>query len=449
MPSAESVYLRSPRPVQTLLANAASLREWRRRYGYSFDALLSAYESRDRWSREELDAFSNAQRTLALARASRTEHYRAVFDRLGAHWTDFVPRDTFEQLPITTKQELRENPSSFQPRGHLSTDRTIGSSGTTGVPLKLLKDAESAQAHWAVWWRYRRWHGLHLDTPYALFGGRRIMGTDQGAPYWRHNRVGRETRYSTHHISRTTAPDYVRQLNAERTTWIHGLSSSIANLARFIVEDDLSVTAPIRVVSLGAEGLLPWQADVIEEAFGARPIHHYGLTEGAANASICPEGSLHVDEDFGYVELVGSPDEPQRIVGTPFTNEATALLRYDTGDLARTLQNTCPCGRSSRLLDGIDGRSDETIELPDGRLVGPRWAFRERLNVREAQIVQHPDLSLTVRVSPGPAWDEPDEIAVVNALRTYVGEDIAIAVQPVESVPKTSSGKLRLVVREK
>ncbi len=448
MPSAESVYLRSPRPVQALLANAASLKEWRRRYGNAFDALLSAYESRDRWSREELDAFSDAQRTLALVRASRTEHYQDVFRRLGAHWTEFVPRNAFSQLPVTTKEELRENPSRFQPREALPTDRVIGSSGTTGVPLKLLKDAESAQAHWAVWWRYRRWHGLDLDTPYALFGGRRIMRTDLGGPYWRHNYVGRETRFSTHHISRSTAPDYVRQLNAEKVTWIHGLSSSIANLARFVVEDGLRVTAPIRVVSLGAEGLLPWQADVIEEAFGPRPIHHYGLTEAAANAAICPEGSLHVDEDFSFVELLGSPGESRRIVGTPFTNEATALLRYDTGDLARALSGPCSCGRSTWLLDGIEGRGDETIELPDGRLVGPRWAFRERLNVREAQIVQHSDLSLTVRVSPGPAWSEDDEFAVMAALRTYVGDDIPISVQEVESVPKTSSGKLRLVVRD-
>lgn len=448
MPSVESVYLRSPRPVQTLLANVASLKEWRRRYGPGFDALLRDYESRDRWTREELDAFSDAQRALALARAARTEHYQKVFRRFGAQWTDFVQREAFSQLPVTTKQELRENPESFRPRGQLPTDRIIGSSGTTGVPLKLLKDAESTQAHWAVWWRYRRWHGLDLDTPYALLGGRRIMRTGQGSPYWLHNRVGRETRYSTHHISRATAPDYVGQLNSEGTTWIHGLSSSIANLARFIVEDDLRVTARVRVVSLGAEGLLPWQADVIEQAFGPRPIHHYGLTEAAANASICPDGSLHVDEDFGYVELVGSPDEPQRIVGTPFTNEATALLRYDTGDLARALPRSCSCGRATWLLDGIDGRSDETIELPDGRLVGPRWAFRENLNVREAQIVQHSDLSLTVRVTPGPAWGEHDESAVVNALRIYVGEDIPIRVQTVESVPKTASGKLRLVVRE-
>lgn len=449
MPTAEDVYLHSPRPLQTLLANAAAVKEWRKRYGADFAVLLDEYEARDMWSSDELAAYSDAQRVLALARASRTDHYQAVFRQLGAHWTDFIPRDAFAELPITDKQTLREEPESFRPRPIQPNDRVVGSSGTTGVPLKLLKDHRSAQEFWAVWWRYRRWHGLDLDTPVALFGGRRIMRSErQKGPYWLHNRVGHETRFSTYHISRETAPAYVDQLNAELTVWIHGLSSSIANLARFIVDDGLKVTAPIRVVSLGAEGLFPWQADLIENAFGPRPIQHYGLTEGAANAAICPSGSLHVDEDFGYLELIGPSDRPQRLVGTPFTNTATALLRYDTGDLSRLLPERCACGRSSRLLDGIDGRGDETVELPDGRMVGPRWAFRGNLNVREAQIVQHPDLSLTVRVAPGPNWTRADDKAVVDALRVYVGDDLAIRCDVLEAIPKTASGKLRLVIRE-
>lgn len=448
MPTAEDVYLRSPRPVQTLLANAAAVKAWRNRYGSNFLALLSEYEDRDQWSAADLEAYGDAERTLVLARASRTDYYQAIFKKMGAHWSELIARDAFSEIPITSKQVLRDRPEAFRPRPAQTSDSVILTSGTTGVPTALLKDGRAIEHQWAVWWRYRRWHGIEMDTPCALFAGRRIMRDSQSAPFWRRNLVGKEVRFSTYHISRATAPLYAAKLNAEGVTWIHGFSSAIANLARFIVDDAIRITAPVQVVSLGGENVLPGQADLIEAAFGHRPIHHYGLTEQAANASVCPSGSLHVDEDFSYVELVGPADEPRRIVGTPFTNEATALLRYDTGDLASPSPGTCGCGRSSALLQGIDGRGDETIELPNGRLVGPRRAFRADLNLREAQIVQHPDRSITVLYVPGPGWGPTHEDALINELRVYVGHGLPIRCEAVESVPKTASGKLRLVVRE-
>lgn len=448
MPTTEDVYLRSPRPLQTLLANAAAVKAWRNRYGVNFPALLGDYEARDRWSATDLEAYGDAQRALALARASRTDYYQAVFERMGAHWSELIAHAAFSEIPITSKQALRDRPEAFRPRPTQASDSVIRTSGTTGVPTELLKDGRGVEHQWAVWWRYRRWHGLELDTQCALFAGRRIMRDSQSAPFWRMNYVGRELRFSSYHISRESAPLYAEKLNSEGFTWIHGFSSAIANLARFIVDDNIRIDAPIRVVSLGGDNVLPWQADLIEAAFGPRPIHHYGLTEQAANASVCPKGSLHIDEDFSYVELVGPAGEPQRIVGTPFTNEATALLRYDTGDLTSPSSGPCLCGRSSALLEGIDGRGDETIELPDGRMVGPRRAFRANLNLREAQIVQHPDRSITLRYVPGPDWTSAHENAVIDAVRLYVGNDLPIRCESVESVRKTAGGKLRLVVRE-
>lgn len=448
MPSSEEIYLGSPRPIQTLLANAASIKVWRNRYGQEFHALLQDYEARDAWGRAEYTTLSNARRTIALARAARTPFYQQVFREMDAHWTDLISPESFAEIPITDKHSLRTQPEAFRPRTAQDSDTIVRTSGTTGVPTALLKSGRAVEEQWAVWWRYRRWHGIDLDNRCALFASRRVMRDDQKAPYWRHNYIGRETRFSTYHISRETAPLYVRQINEERLGWVHGISSAIANLARFIVEDGLRVHTSISAVTLGGENLQPWQANLIEAAFGHRPVHHYGLTEQAANASSCPQGSLHIDEDFAYVELIGREDGPMRIVGTPFTNEATALLRYDTGDLARALPGDCECGRVTARLDGIDGRDDETITLKDGRLVSPRRAFRDELNLTEAQIVQHPDLGITVRLVPAQRWTSADDKALRSALQIYLGHELDIRTEPVDSVPKTAAGKLRFVVRE-
>jgi len=48
---------------------------------------------------------------------------------------------------------------------------------------------------------------------------------------------------------------------------------------------------PIRWITVGAENLLPQQADLIEQAFGARPRQHYGMAEAIANSSECERGA--------------------------------------------------------------------------------------------------------------------------------------------------------------
>ena len=153
----------------------------------------------------------------------------------------------------------------------------------------------------------------------------------------------------------------------------------------------------VRWITTAAENLLPAQADLIERAFGVRPRQHYGMAEGAANASECPNGRLHVDEDFAFVEFV--PVEHGtgcRIVGTNVTNRAFPLIRYDVGDIAQVSGQTCDCGRPGRIIDAIDGRREDYVVLPSGAMVGRLdHIFKDQVRVREAQIYQ-PDLRRVV-----------------------------------------------------
>ena len=85
-----------------------------------------------------------------------------------------------------------------------------------------------------------------------------------------------------------------------------------------------------------------------------------GLAEAVANISECERGRLHVDEDFAAVEFV--PEQTgrrHRIVGCNFTNLATPLLRYDTGDLAVLDDDGCDCGRPGRVVASVDGRQED------------------------------------------------------------------------------------------
>jgi phenylacetate-CoA ligase len=305
---------------------------------------------------------------------------------------------------------------------------------------------------WAIWWRYRSWHGIGRGTWCGLFAGRSVVSASQNKPpFWRINYPGRQVLFSGYHLSPDYLPSYVHELRRRRLPWLHGYPSLLALVATFLLNSDADLGYQVRRVTTGAENLLPQQAAVIERAFGIRPIQHYGLAEGVANMSQCELGQLHVDEDFAAVEFIPTrQDNLYRIVGTNFANAATPLLRYDTQDLAVLRDEaSCECGRAGRIVERIDGRLEDYVVLRNGVRVGRMdHIFKDMVNVREAQIHQSRPGEILIRVVRSAGYAHDDEEAIRRETVKRVGDDTNVELQYVEALPRTATGKLRFVVSD-
>jgi phenylacetate-CoA ligase len=131
------------------------------------------------------------------------------------------------------------------------------------------------------------------------------------------------------------------------------------------------------------------------------------------------------------------------------TNRAFPLVRYDVGDIAQVSGRTCECGRPGRIVDALDGRREDYVVLPSGAMVGRLdHIFKDQVHVREAQIYQ-PDLTrVVIRVVRAPEFTSHDERALVRAAQTWLGRELAIDIDHVDTLTRTSSGKLRFVVSD-
>jgi phenylacetate-CoA ligase len=174
------------------------------------------------------------------------------------------------------------------------------------------------------------------------------------------------------------------------------------------------------------------------------------MAEGAANISECEHGRLHVDEDFSVVEFLPA-EEPDvyRVVGTNFTNLAMPLVRYDVGDRVRLSLLGCSCGRPGRVVESIDGRSEDYLWLGDGTRLGRLdHIFKDATRIREAQIVQRARGEMTLRVVRGVGFAEDDERQLLAETRYRVGAAMRVDLEYVDRIERTSTGKLRLVVSD-
>lgn len=450
---AETVYGRLPVVLQHAVCSAEGRRLHRQRYGRGFEPVLLQAEHRCVASIEELSRFRDSRLRRFVAHCAQTvPYYRHWFRDNGANPDDIKTLGDLHQLPILTKTEVQADVRSFESEQVPNRDRVkTHTSGTTGAGLRFCTTLSGIREQYAVWWRYRGWHGLRRGTWCGHFGGRSVVPIARNAPpYWRYDWLGRRVLFSGYHMSDDGLADYVGELRRRRLPWLHGYPSALSVLAAYIVDRGIDLGYQIRWVTVGGENLLAGQRELMHRAFGVRPVEHYGLAEAVANISECDRGALHIDEDFAAVELLPEPDGPGlRVVGCNFTNLATPLLRYDTGDVVTLDGAECDCGRRGRVVRAVDGRLEDYVVLHNGARVGRMdHVFKDLTNVREAQVHQRQPGELQVRVVRGESYGGDDERQLMRELTKRVGAETHITISYAEQIERVGSGKLRFVVSE-
>ena len=144
------------------------------------------------------------------------------------------------------------------------------------------------------------------------------------------------------------------------------------NIAEVIKEkglkkDDLAW----KFAHFGGEQWTEEMRERIEEALGIKAFNNYGLSEiigpGVSGECAARRG-MHIQEDHFIVECINpetlepvAEGEEGELVITALTKEACPIIRYRTRDLARLFYDQCPCGRTTRRMSRVKGRSDDMM----------------------------------------------------------------------------------------
>jgi phenylacetate-CoA ligase len=444
----ERFYLKLPVPLQELVVSFEGWRILRRRFGAEYQGLLEGALERYTWTPERTEQFRDRRLAdFVLEAVRRVPYYRELFARERIDPREIRCLADTRRLPILTKAEVQTDSRRFEAEGFPRSQLTVmHSSGSTGAGLRFPMTWRAQREQHAIWWRYHGWHGIAPRTPCLYFGGRSVVPVEaKRSPFWRRDRVGRRWLFSAYHLNAENASAYLDEMQRSRAPWIHGYPSMVALIAAHALEQRIEI--PVRWVTLGAENVLPQHEQVIERAFGVKPLEHYGMAEAIANVSMCPERRLHVDEDFAATELLPDADGRCRVIGTNLSNPAFPLLRYDVGDYAVPARTGCVCGRPGRVIERLDGRLEDYVVTRSGAKLGRLdHIFKDMQNVREAQIRQSRAGYASIALVRGMHWSERDEAELRSALRQRVGDELEFEIEYVEALQRTGREKLRFVI---
>ena len=449
----ELLYQKTPIFLQNAIVSLVGWKTNRQRYNRTFDDLLREYEERSQWSGEETQRFrDNRVHAFAMHCEKHVPYYRNLFRDLNISAEDIRGLSDLEQIPLLQKSTVQERYEEFLAENIPPSQRVIAhTSGTTGGGLRFATTSRALSEQWAVWWRYRRMHGLNRNVWCGYFAGRSVVPLSQhNPPFWRLNYPGRQLMLSGYHMNQQNMDAYVGALQRYRPPWLHGYPSLLAFLASYMIENSVSLDYRVRWITAGAESLLQHQSELIQGAFGIRPIQHYGMAEAVANISEDRHGALRVDEDFSAVEFLRNKNGPGYwIVGTNLSNPALPLLRYDTMDLAELPHDSEEREDPARVIASLDGRREDYVILRNGTRIGRMdHVFKDLVRIREAQIVQGEPGEILIRVVRGKDYTSRDEDQLIQELRKRVGDLADLNVEYRSCLPRSATGKLRFVVSE-
>ena len=175
--------------------------------------------------------------------------------------------------------------------------------------------------------------------------------------------------------------------------------------------------------------------------------------ENALFASECEHGRLHVSPDWGIVEILKpdgtscAPNEVGEVVTTCLMREYQPFIRYRLGDLAMWDSELCPCGRNMPVLKETVGRIEDVVIGPDGRqMVRFHSIFVNQPHVREGQILQEALNRIRVKVVTTNGFGVADIEGIISRVQQRLGTEVEVIVEPVNYIPRNSSGKFQAVV---
>lgn len=359
-------------------------------------------------------------------------------------------------FPIIDKAEVLRRQQEFLKRGRVPRYRlaVAETSGTTGTPLDVFRSFKSMVTEEAFLLQHWQWTGWRPGRKQAVLRGDTIVPIHRRQPpFWFKDKRGDQLVLSTRHLERSTAPAFAAAIRDFGATQLRAYPSAAYELAMQC--EAAGVPVHFDAVITGSEMLYDFQRARIERVFGARVFDFYGMAERVAFAAECEHGRMHVNPEYGVVEIVderGNPTlEEGTIVGTSLHNHVMPLIRYRMNDTARWSREPCDCGRTYPVIERISGRLADQLYDLDGRPVNCTmigFAFDGLHNIRKAQVAQVASDRWVIRIVPSTDYTAADGARVLAKLANDVSPRVSAGIELMHDIPTLPSGKYKWVVQE-
>jgi phenylacetate-CoA ligase len=366
--------------------------------------------------------------------------------------------EDIKRIPLTDKEELRryQEIEPYPYGGILGVDikdvtTFRQSSGTTGRPVYVPETYESWQ------WRVEAW--CHILYMAGFRPHHRVFlpfGYNVYVAFW-------EAHYTAEKVGCELVPGGALDTKGRIHKIIEIRANAMMNTPTYglhIAEEAKKMG--IDPASLGIERMLcagePMPAATrrrLEELFRCHVFDHIGGTEPCAWAGMCEtKDGMHIIEPFFLVEVL-DPETLQReveegemgiAVVTPLGRRSFPLIRFNTKDLVIKGKDSCLCGRTSRKIKEVVGRTDDLRKIR-GVLFSPK-TVEEVIRHEFPEVVEYEivverkgimdEITIRIEVTPDSGGKELEQVKarLRESLKVKTNLSFHVQMEPPGSLPR-------------
>ncbi len=321
-------------------------------------------------SDELLDRQASKLRALIAHAYDHVPYYHSLFQSMGLFPEDIRTVDDLQHLPITTKEDLKAAGLERIIANGISPTacRRMDTSGSSGKPFAVYLTSREVRIRRALEFRSLLSIGFrHRDRL-------SVLGPEHPHPIRFHQRLGL---YRSENISVFLPIELqVRQLGKMCPTILWAYPTPLRALLHH-TGDDLNEAIRPRILVTSAEPLDEITKKRVQAVWELERFDFYGAVEAGRIATECSahEG-LHVHADHLILECLNGdrptePGKPGTVVVTTLNALAMPFIRYRLGDISTPIAKKCPCGSPLPLIGPVEGRENDMIHLPSGKLLSP------------------------------------------------------------------------------
>jgi phenylacetate-CoA ligase len=433
------IYYISPRKLQSFMISAKS---FTMRYRYSCEPQL-VHQSLS-YLDENYSSLCEERFNNYLKFASRyVPFYRDCLKKLGLSWPDVNISNYRQIFPVINKEIVKDCVCKFTP-DHKTQERNflIHTSGTTGQPLSVYTNKSSRMLNFQHFNSLLLSNGVRPKDNSVTIGGKRLFSRPKNNCYWRNDYYANNRYFSNYHLNAKTVGIYLNEFETYDPVYIDSYPFPISYIAKYMNSIGRVYRGHnLKLILTSSEALLLDDRVEIERAFGCKVVNHYGNAEMSVFA-YGYDDTLYFPGSYGQVEFEYSEGGEAEIISSGMVNTGMVLLRYKTGDTVNEVFSNEICGTVTSV---VNGRSEDYIELADGRRVTQFNPISGLQSVRQAQVIQksfnHIDILVDTEL-------DMNTIAMIRkSVLQKLDPNMEVKIVKVNDFILTKSGKFRFIRR--
>jgi phenylacetate-coenzyme A ligase PaaK-like adenylate-forming protein len=411
-------------------------------------AYLQKFIKESRLPAEEVRKIQFARLKKLLCDVYQTHpFYQERFDTSQFNPFKMADLSDIKKVPVLEKEDYRTLIKNQVEKGEKRYQNWYedSTSGSTGIPLRVLRSWDERAYMLAKWMRVLFLNGYHWrDVTFSLPSPSHVQRDSIV------QRFGILRRYNLAYTD--PVENHVEMYLKVRPSVIYGNKTFLVQLAMYCDQNKIELPKPYLCISM-AETMDGRSRAVLEKCFGAESLMEiYGALELSIIAwQIKSEDYFNICHTTDYLEVLDENGQDTNFGGSIVTDlfiRSFPMIRYNFGDVLDTEdKNGLP------VIKKIIGRQDDSIIFADGGRV-PWHIFaiilERRRELKQFRVIQEDyDLIRIMVAKEAEADKSAVENAIITDLRNEVrNEGMEYIVDFVDQIPPDPNGKIRLLINK-